>query len=79
MRAVSSYRCVMERRDAKATEAVGICLIRRRAPTSAEFDHLVVDLNFLYHPSCRYDSRWLCPLAPPGNTINAAVAAGERM
>jgi hypothetical protein len=20
-------------------------------------DHLVVDLNFLYHPSCRYDSR----------------------
>ena len=42
-------------------------------------DHLVVDLNFLYHPSCRYDSRWLCPLAPPGNTISAVVTAGERM
>jgi uncharacterized protein len=42
-------------------------------------DHLVVDLNFLYHPSCRYDDRWLCPLAPPGNTISAVIAAGERM
>ena len=42
-------------------------------------DTLVVDLNFAYHPSCRYDSRWLCPLAPPGNTIPARVEAGERM
>ena len=42
-------------------------------------DTLVVDLNFAYHPSCRYDDRWLCPLAQPGNTIAAAVAAGERM
>jgi hypothetical protein len=40
---------------------------------------LVVDLNFLYHPSCRYDSAWQCPLAPPGNTVAAAVDAGERM
>jgi uncharacterized protein len=49
------------------------------ADLGGDFDHLVVDLNFLYHPSCRYDSRWLCPLAPPGNTISAAVAAGERL
>ena len=42
-------------------------------------ESLVVDLNFAYHPSCRYDSRWLCPLAPPGNTIAARVEAGERM
>jgi uncharacterized protein (DUF1684 family) len=40
---------------------------------------LVVDLNFLYHPSCRYDAAWLCPLAPPENTIAAVVEAGERM
>src|SRR5262247_1795752 len=40
---------------------------------------LVVDLNFLYHPSCRYDSSWQCPLAPPGNTITAPVRAGERL
>ena len=42
-------------------------------------DTLVVDLNFAYHPSCRYDSRWLCPLAPLGNTITARVEVGERL
>jgi uncharacterized protein len=40
---------------------------------------LVVDLNFLYHPSCRYDDRWLCPLAPSGNTIDVPIRAGERL
>jgi uncharacterized protein len=40
---------------------------------------LVIDLNFLYHPSCRYNDAWQCPLAPPGNTIRAAVRAGERL
>jgi uncharacterized protein len=38
---------------------------------------LVVDLNFLYHPSCRYSDQWQCPLAPEGNVISAAVHAGE--
>ncbi|MGE5132463.1 MAG: DUF1684 domain-containing protein [Gemmatimonadota bacterium] len=42
-------------------------------------ESLVVDLNFLYHPSCRYDDRWVCPLAPPGNTIDVPVRAGERL
>jgi uncharacterized protein len=40
---------------------------------------LVVDLNFLYHPSCRYSSAWQCPLAPEGNVISAPVRAGERL
>jgi len=40
---------------------------------------LVIDLNFLYHPSCRYDDRWVCPLAPVGNTIDVPVRAGERL
>jgi uncharacterized protein (DUF1684 family) len=40
---------------------------------------LVVDLNFLYHPSCRYNADWQCPLAPPGNTIRHSVQAGERL
>ena len=39
---------------------------------------LVVDLNFLYHPSCRYSDAWQCPLAPAGNTITVPVHAGER-
>lgn len=42
-------------------------------------DRLIIDLNFLYHPSCRYNDDWQCPLAPPGNTISAPVPAGERL
>jgi uncharacterized protein (DUF1684 family) len=40
---------------------------------------LVLDLNFLYHPSCRYSPEWQCPLAPRGNTFGALVEAGERL
>jgi uncharacterized protein len=40
---------------------------------------LVVDLNFAYHPSCRYNSAWECPLAPEGNTTPVAIRAGERL
>ena len=42
-------------------------------------DRLVVDLNFAYHPSCTYDPRWSCPLAPEGNRLDAEVAAGEQL
>lgn len=38
---------------------------------------LVLDLNFAYNPSCAYDEAWACPLAPPGNTVAAAVTVGE--
>jgi uncharacterized protein len=38
---------------------------------------LVVDLNFAYNPSCAYDPAWACPLAPPGNTVEQAIDAGE--
>lgn len=40
---------------------------------------LVIDLNFAYHPSCRYNPRWECPLAPEGNRLPLAVRAGERL
>lgn len=40
---------------------------------------ITLDLNFAYHPSCRYNPRWQCPLAPPGNTIETRVEAGERL
>jgi len=40
---------------------------------------VVVDLNFLYHPSCAYDPRWSCPLAPEGNVLNIAVPVGEQL
>jgi uncharacterized protein (DUF1684 family) len=38
---------------------------------------LVVDLNFAYNPSCAYDERWACPLAPAGNVIAGSIDAGE--
>ena len=40
---------------------------------------LVVDLNVAYHPSCAYDPRWSCPLAPEGNRTTTPVAAGEQL
>lgn len=38
---------------------------------------LVLDLNFLYAPSCAHDPRWSCPLAPPGNVLAVEVPVGE--
>ncbi len=40
---------------------------------------LTVDFNFSYHPSCRYDPAWQCPLAPPENTITVPIQAGEKL
>jgi hypothetical protein len=40
---------------------------------------ITLDLNFAYHPSCRYDPQWQCPLAPPGNTITHRIEAGEKL
>jgi uncharacterized protein (DUF1684 family) len=40
---------------------------------------VVVDLNFLYHPSCAYDPAWSCPLAPEGNVLDVAVPVGEQL
>ena len=39
---------------------------------------LVLDFNYAYNPSCAYDPRWSCPLAPPENRLDVPVAAGER-
>jgi uncharacterized protein (DUF1684 family) len=40
---------------------------------------LVLDFNFAYNPSCAYDPRWVCPLAPPGNRLAVPVRGGERV
>ena len=39
---------------------------------------LVLDFNLAYNPSCAYDPRWTCPLAPPANRLKVAVRAGEK-
>jgi hypothetical protein len=49
------------------------------ADLGAVGDKIVLDLNFLYHPSCRYDPEWECPLAAAGNTTPVPVEAGERL
>jgi uncharacterized protein (DUF1684 family) len=40
---------------------------------------LVADFNFAYQPSCAFDPRWACPLAPPENHLEQPVPAGERL
>jgi uncharacterized protein len=48
------------------------------ADLGGEGDAIVLDFNYAYHPSCAYDARWDCPLAPPENRLDLAVEAGER-
>jgi uncharacterized protein (DUF1684 family) len=43
-----------------------------------EEGRLVLDFNFAYNPSCAYDPRWVCPLAPPSNRLDVSITAGER-
>ncbi len=40
---------------------------------------LVLDFNLAYHPSCTYDPKWNCPLAPPEARLDLPVPVGERL
>lgn len=40
---------------------------------------IVLDFNLAFHPSCAYDPRWVCPLAPLENDLDVAVPVGERL
>jgi uncharacterized protein len=42
-------------------------------------DEVVIDFNYAYNPSCVYDVRWACPLAPPENRLPFPVRAGEML
>ena len=48
------------------------------ADLGTEDGRLVLDFNLAYNPSCSYDPRWACPLAPPANRLPLPVRAGER-
>ncbi len=39
---------------------------------------LVLDFNYAFNPSCSYDPRWSCPLAPPESRLALPIEAGER-
>ena len=40
---------------------------------------LVLDFNFAFQPSCAFDPRWACPLAPSENRLDLRIEAGERI
>lgn len=40
---------------------------------------LVLDFNFAFQPSCAFDPKWACPLAPPENRLDLRIEAGERI
>ena len=66
-------------RAARPTAAAATCSTPSRARTWAtgRRGRLVLDFNYAYNPSCAYDPRWSCPLAPPENRLDVAVEAGE--
>lgn len=39
---------------------------------------IMLDFNYSYNPSCCYDVRWVCPLAPRENALPVPIRAGER-
>jgi hypothetical protein len=65
---------------AKTTYGGGRYLLdsAKSADLGARGDALVLDFNFAYYPSCAYDPKWTCPLAPPASRLATAVEAGER-
>lgn len=40
---------------------------------------ILLDFNYAYNPSCAYDARWVCPLAPNENRLPVEIRAGETM
>lgn len=40
---------------------------------------LIVDANFAFQPSCAFDPKWACPLAPPESRLPVRIEAGERL
>ena len=49
------------------------------ADLGATMDSLVLDFNYAYNPSCAYNERWVCPLAPRENRLSFPIPAGEKV
>jgi uncharacterized protein len=39
---------------------------------------ILLDFNYAYNPSCAYNDRWVCPLAPVENRLPVPIRAGEK-
>ena len=50
----------------------------KSADLGQEGDRLVIDFNYAYNPSCAYNPRYHCPLAPQENWLPVPIRAGER-
>ena len=40
---------------------------------------VILDFNFAFAPSCAHSPRYVCPLAPKENHLQAAIRGGERI
>ncbi len=39
----------------------------------------LIDFNYAYNPYCAYNPHWSCPIPPPGNRLQVAILAGEKI
>ena len=74
------YLCFADATSGSETYGAGRYLLDtvKGSDLGGDGGRLVLDFNFTYNPSCSYDPRWVCPLAPPGNRLAAAIRGGER-
>jgi uncharacterized protein (DUF1684 family) len=50
----------------------------KHADLGEENGKLILDFSFAYNPSCAYNPRWSCPLAPRENHLLVPIRAGEK-
>lgn len=50
----------------------------KSADLGQDGERLVIDFNYAYNPSCAYNPRYHCPLAPQENWLPVPIRAGER-
>ncbi len=46
-------------------------------PGASGIERILLDFNYAYNPSCAYNDRWVCPLAPFENRLQVPIRAGE--
>jgi uncharacterized protein (DUF1684 family) len=51
----------------------------RYLEVEAHGDHVTIDFNYAYNPSCAYDPAYSCPLPPPENWLKVPIRAGEKV
>jgi hypothetical protein len=75
------YLCFADATSGSETYQAGRYLLDtvKGSDLGEDAGRLVLDFNFAYNPSCSYDPRWVCPLAPPGNRLELAMRGGERL